>query len=539
MSLLHYYFPPVQPVKSCRIDVEICAYGTSPGAITAAVAAARHGHTVALVVNGAHLGGLTASGLGNTDIGNKQSIGGLAREFYRRVGAHYGVEEEWRFEPGVAEKTFRELLAAARIQPLMREYPRAVTKEGARLASVTFESGLVVHARQFIDASYEGDLLALAGVTHVVGREANTEFNELLNGVQVRETHQFETGVDPYVVPGDPASGLLPGIESAPLPAIGDGDDKVQAYNFRMCLTQAPDRRPFPQPAGYNPQDYELLARYLRTGWDESFKKFDRIRGGKTDTNNHGAVSTDFVGGSWAFPRASWKERETIFQRHVTWQQGLMWFLCHDPRVPAALQAQYRTWGLPADEFATTGGWPPHLYIRESRRMRSGYVVTEHDCRGFVRANDPVGLGAYAMDSHNCQRVVINGLVRNEGDVQAAGFKPYPISYRAITPRAGEAENLLVPVCVSATHIAYGSIRMEPVFMILGESAAHAAHLALRRNVPVQQVPYPELQALLFAAKQAILWPTGAPGADDSVVYEPEAPPPADEPPAAKPRTAR
>jgi hypothetical protein len=537
MSLLHYYFPPRDPGETRRVDVEICAYGTSPGAITAALQAARHGHTVALVVNGAHLGGLTTSGLGNTDIGNKQSIGGLAREFYRRIGAHYGVAEEWRFEPAVAEKAFRDLLAEARIQPLLREYPRAVTKQGPRLVSVAFESGLVVHAQQFIDASYEGDLLALAGVTHVVGRESNTEFNELLNGVQIRETHQFETGVDPYVVPGNPASGLLPGIESAPLPPIGTGDDKVQAYNFRLCLTQSPDRRPFPKPAGYDPQDYELLARYLRTGWNESFKKFDRIRGGKTDTNNHGAVSTDFVGGSWAFPRAGWKERETIFQRHVTWQQGLMWFLCNDRRVPAALQAQYLTWGLPADEFATTGGWPPHLYIRECRRMRSDYVVTEHDCRGFVRAGDSVGLGAYAMDSHNCQRVVINGLVRNEGDVQSAGFKPYPISYRAITPRQSEVENLLVPVCLSATHIAYGSIRMEPVFMILGESAAHAAHLAIRGNLAVQDVPYVQLRDRLLATGQAVQWPVDGLAGEGDVNYEPEAAPPPVEP--GSPRVVR
>ena len=525
MGLLHYHFPPAQPPQPRRVEVDLCIYGSSPGAITAAVQAVRHGHAVALVINSAHLGGLTASGLGNTDIGNKQSIGGLARDFYRRVGAHYGVEEEWRFEPSVAEAVFQGLLAEARIEPFMREYPVALEKTGSRLRAVRFESGLQVDAKHFIDASYEGDLLGLAGVSHVVGREANAEFNELLNGVQVRETHQFETGVDPYVVPGDPQSGLLPGIESTPLAAPGTGDDKVQAYNFRMCLTQAPDRRPFPKPEGYDPRDYELLARYLRTGWNEHFRKFDRIRGAKTDTNNHGAVSTDFVGGSWAFPRGSWKEREGIFQRHVTWQQGLMWFLSHDPRVPAELRAQYQTWGLPADEFAATDGWPPQLYIRESRRMRSDYVITEHDCRGFARAGDGIGLGAYAMDSHNCQRVVVNGLVRNEGDVQSSGFKPYPISYRAITPRRAEAENLLVPVCLSATHIAYGSIRMEPVFMILGESAAHAAHLALSHNLAVQDVPYAALRELLSSARQVFKWPV-VDGSDDLVEYEPEAAPP-------------
>lgn len=526
MNLLRYYFPPTQPPRPRRLEVDVCAYGSSPGAIIAAVQAVRHGYTVALVINGEHLGGMTSGGLGNTDIGNKQSIGGLARDFYRRVGAHYQVAEEWRFEPKVAGKVFRELLAAAAITPLLREYPQAVEKLGARLRSVTFESGLQVVAKQFIDASYEGDLLALAGVSHVIGREGNAEFNELLNGVQVRETHQFETAVDPYVVAGNPGSGALPGISTQPLAPTGSGDARVQAYNFRMCLTQAPDRLPFPQPAGYDPLDYELLARYLATGWNEAFRKFDRIRGGKTDTNNHGAISTDLIGGSDGFPRGTWPEREAIFQRHVTWQQGLMWFLCNDRRVPRALQEQYRTWGLPRDEFTATGGWAPQLYIREARRMRSGYVITEHDCRGFVRAEDSIGLGAYAMDSHNCQRVIVNGIVRNEGDVQSAGFKPYPISYRAITPKRHEAENLLVPVCVSATHIAYGSIRMEPVFMILGESAAHAAHLAISRNLAVQDVPYASLQELLRSTRQAVQWPPSAAATHDHVAYEPEAAPP-------------
>jgi hypothetical protein len=522
MDSFHYYFPPTKPPHTQKVSVDVCVYGSSPSGITAAVQAVRHGHSVALVVNGAFLGGLTAGGLSNTDIGNKQSIGGMARDFYRRVGGHYGVEEEWRFEPKVAKKVFREILAGARIQPLMREYPSRVEKNGARLRAVVFESGLEVSAKQFIDASYEGDIMALAGVSHVVGRESNVEFSELLNGVQLRETHQFETSVDPYLVPGDASSGLLPGIEPKPLAAIGSGDEKVQAYNFRMCLTQASDRRPFPKPIGYDPGDYELLARYLQTGWNEAFRKFDRIRGGKTDTNNHGAVSTDLIGGSWEFPRGNWQVREKIFQRHVTWQQGLMWFMCHDPRVPAALQIQHRTWGLPADEFLPTGGWPHQLYIREARRMRSEYVITEHDCRGFVQANDSIGLGAYAMDSHNCQRVVINGVVRNEGDVQSAGFKPYPISYRSITPHRQEAENLLVPVCLSATHIAYGSIRMEPVFMILGESAAHAAHLAISGSVPVQDVAYNQLKELLSAAHQVVQW--SVPATD--VAYEPEATPP-------------
>jgi hypothetical protein len=347
----------------------------------------------------------------------------------------------------------------------------------------------------------------------------------MLNGVQMRDTHQFEADVDPYIIPGNPSSGLLPGINPGPPAPAGAGDDKVQAYNFRMCLTRAADRLPFPKPDGYDPLDYELLARYLQTGWSELFRKFDPVRGGKTDTNNHGAVSTDYIGGNWDFPAASWKRREEIFQAHVRWQQGLMWFLSNDERVPARWRSAMREWGLAADEFTDTGGWPYQLYIREARRMKNGRVITEHDCLGRACADDPVGLGAYAMDSHNCQRVVVDGFVRNEGDVQVCGFKPYPISYRALTPRHAEAENLLVPVCLAASHIAYGSIRMEPVFMILGQSAALAAHLALEQGCAVQDVPYAGLRRLLDESGQVTVWSEHA-----DARYEPEAPLPETQP---------
>lgn len=526
MNELHYYFPaPSLPVVRL-VEVDVCVYGASPGAIAAAIQTKRSGRSVALVVNAARLGGLTSGGLGNTDIGNKQSIGGLAREFYRRVGHHYGVAEEWRFEPKVAELAFWKMVDEAGVMPWMREFPKAVIRDGARLKRLECESGLAIQARQFIDASYEGDLMALAGVSHRIGREGNALFGETFNGVQFHSTHQFDFAVDPYVIPGNPASGLLPGIEAEPPAPIGTGDRKVQAYNFRMCLTQAQDRIRFPKPEGYDPRDYELLARYLKTGWSELFKKFDPIRGQKTDTNNHGAVSTDFIGGSWNFPAGSWIEREEIFQAHVRWQQGLMWFLANDERVSARWRHAVGTWGLAADEFTATGGWPPQLYIREARRLETDYCITEHDCRGRVRAEDGVGLGAYAMDSHNCQRVVINGCVRNEGDVQASGFPPYPVSYRALTPRRQEAVNLLVPVCLSASHIAYGSVRMEPVFMILGQSAAFAADLALAREIAVQDVPYRDLRIRLEAAGQITAWPVEGAPQDGAVVYEPEAPPP-------------
>ncbi len=497
MSLLRYHFPGVPNPDPAGLDVDVCVYGQSAGAVTAAVQAARDGLRCALVVNSAWIGGLTSGGLGCTDFGNEAAIGGLAREFYRRVGNHYGEEEEWYFEPHAAEKVLLEMLAEAAVVPRLKQHLRRARVEDGRIVSIECESGLTVRACQYIDASYEGDLMAAAGVSWTSGREGNALYGELVNGVQIREKHQFEVPVSPYRREDDPASGLLPGINAEPPAPQGSGDHRIQAYNFRMCLTRADDRLPFPRPAGYRPDDYELLARYLRSGWDDVFHKFDRIRGGKTDTNNHGAFSTDLVGGSDRFPHASNAEREEIFQRHVAYQQGLMWFLANDPRVPDAVRGRMTAWGLAADEFRDTGGWPRQLYIRECRRLRSDYVVTERDCLGYQRADDPVGLGSYALDSHNCQRVVVNGRVLNEGDVQVSGFDPYPISFRAIVPARGECRNLSAPVCVSASHIAYGSIRMEPVFMVLGQSAAAVAALALERGLPLRDVPYPTLRRRL------------------------------------------
>jgi hypothetical protein len=357
----------------------------------------------------------------------------------------------------------------------------------------------------FIDATYEGDLLAAAGASYTVGREGNLRYEETLNGMQIREKHQFNYPVDPYRRPGVTSSGLLRGIDPAQDFVAGAGDNRIQAYNFRMCLTNVPDNRlPFEQPMGYDRDAYELLARYLQGGWNEIFAKFDPIPGGKTDTNNHGAVSTDYIGGNHAWPEAGYAQREKIFQAHVTYQQGLQWFLCHDPAVPASIRESYVQWGLPKDEFVETGGWPHALYVREARRLLGEYVITEHDCRGSRRCDDPVALGAYGMDSHNCRRIIHQGRLWNEGDLQAAGFPPYPISYRAIIPRRGECPNLLVPVCVSASHIAFGSIRMEPVFMMLGQSAATAAMIALEERCDVQDVPYSGLRERLLRDEQVL-----------------------------------
>ncbi|MFN3651930.1 MAG: FAD-dependent oxidoreductase [Armatimonadota bacterium] len=513
---LRYYEPPPRTPRKETLDVDLCVYGGTSAGVAAAVQAARDGHTVVLVAPEANLGGLSSGGLTWTDFGNKSAIGGLSREFYRRVGQKYGAEVEWTFEPKVAEQVFQEWIAEAKVPVRYRHFLKGVKKDGRRLISLTTERGLTVNARIFIDATYEGDLLARAGVRYTVGRESNATYGETLNGVQVRDKHQFEHAVSPYVVEGDPKSGLLPGIEPGPVAPAGSGDHRVQAYNFRLTLTKDPANRiPFPKPAGYDPREYVLLSRYLQRDTQFVFGKFDPLRGGKVDKNNHGAISTDYIGQNYGWPDGSYREREKIFQRHVVYQQGLMWFLANDPSVPAEVRSRMSEWGLPKDEFTRTSGWPHQLYIREARRMLGDYVMTEHDCRGKRKVDDSVGLGSYGMDSHNCQRVVIDGRVMNEGDVQVGGFSPYPVSYRAIVPKRAECENLLVPVCVSSSHIAYGSIRMEPVFMVLAQSAAVAADMALDGDGVVQNVPVPSLQERLRELGQVLEW-TGTAAANGS-----------------------
>jgi hypothetical protein len=504
------YFNPA-PLAPTTLDADLCVYGGTSGGITAAIEAARRGLDVVVLEPSRHLGGLTAGGLGMTDVGNKHVIGGLSREFYRAVGSHYRVKEEWRFEPHVAEQTFERWVADHGVRVFKGQFLDTVEMNGRRIVALTTLSGLTVRARIFIDAGYEGDLMAKAGVSHTIGRESNSTYGETANGAQIHTEHQFNSPVDPYVISGNPASGLLPGIDADSDYELGKGDRRVQAYNFRMCLTNRPDMRiPFPKPADYDARWYELLKRHLATGWNEAFRKFDEIRNGKTDTNNHGAVSTDFIGQNHAYPEADYETRERIFQAHVTWQQGLMWTLANDPEIPAAIREPMSQWGLCRDEFVDFGGWSYALYVRESRRMVSDYVMTEHDCRGDRVVNDPVGMAAYGMDSHNVRRIVIDGRVVNEGDVQVGGFLPYPISYRSLIPGKSECANLLVPYCLSASHIGFGSIRMEPVFMVLAQSCAIAATLALRTGVSVQDLPYADLRKELLAAGQILERPAEA-----------------------------
>lgn len=513
---------------------DVVVYGCTSGAVTAAIQTKKMGKTVVMVCPERHLGGLTAGGLGWTDSGNKAVIGGLSREFYHRVWQHYAKPEAWKwqkqaefgnkgqgtvaldqeartmwiFEPHVAEQVYEAWVKELKI-PVIRnawlDREKGVKKQGERIVSITMLDGKSYAGKMFLDASYEGDLMAAAGVSYHVGREAVSTYGEKWAGVQtgvLHHRHHFgavKTPISPYVVPGDPKSGVLPRISTEAPGKFGEADGKIQAYCFRMCLTKVPENRvPFAKPAGYDPKEYELLARIFEAGWRETFQKFDAIPNGKTDTNNHGPFSTDNIGRNWDYPEASYARRKAIEQEHVQYQQGWLYFIANDPRVPAEVRTEMAQWGLAKDEFKGSGNWPHQMYIREARRMTGQYVMTENELLKKRPTPESVGMGSYGMDSHNIQRYITpEGYVQNEGDIGVSTNGPYQISYGSLVPKRGQVANLLVPVCLSSSHIAYGSIRMEPVFMILGQSAATAAVMAIDKGLAVQDVSYSELKGRL------------------------------------------
>jgi hypothetical protein len=496
-----------QPQKPVQVDV--CVYGATSAGIIAAYTAKKLHQSVILVDPGKHIGGLTTGGLGFTDIGNKYAISGLGLDFYRRVGTQYGKLESWIFEPHVAKDVFMQYIRSAKIQLLQEHSLQSVKNDFGYIREIelnyTTQEGHTatkkIEAKMYIDCSYEGDLMAKANVSYIVGRESNSLYNETYNGVQLRDKHQFPDGVDPYKVPGQPESGLLWGISDAQMAAPGSADTKVQAYNFRICLTDDPANRiAITRPEGYDSTMYELLLRVLEkkpAAGLNAILKIDRMPNHKTDINNNGPFSTDMIGMNYAYPDASPETRKKIIQQHEVYVKGLLYFIGHDTRMPESMRREMLNWGYPKDEYTDNNNWSPQLYVREARRMIGAYVMTEANCLGREIVNDGIGMAAYTMDSHNCQRIVQNGMVKNEGDVQIGGFGPYPVSYRSIIPRAKECKNLLVPVCLSASHIAYGSIRMEPVFMVLAQAAATAASLAISSRADVQEVNVQQLQQLL------------------------------------------
>ncbi len=522
-------FYGIAACSAAEPERDVVVYGGTSAGVTAAVQAARMGRSVVLIEPSRHVGGLTSGGLGMTDTGSNAAIGGMAREFYQRVKKHYEADSSWRqekrssypyfhesqdalwrFEPHVAEKVLREMLAEANVSIIYGErldLKNGVQRDGVRITTIRMESGREFSGKRFVDATYEGDLMAEAGVSYHVGREANAKYGESLNGVQAKHAtkHQFTAQIDPYVKSGDPASGLLPGLHSSGPGEEGAEDKRVQAYCYRTCMTDdASNLVPWPKPEGYDPLRYELGLRYALAG-NRVWMKPDFMPNRKTDTNNNGAFSSDNIGMNYDYPDADYATRDKILKEHETYQKGFYWFFANDPRVPEPLRKEFQKFGLAKDEFTDNGHWPHQIYVREARRMISDYVHTEHDCRRTRETPESVGMGSYNMDSHNVQRYVdAEGHARNEGDIQVSPGGPYRISYRSLRPRKEECVNLLVPVCISCSHIAYGSVRMEPVFMILGQSAATAACLSLDDNLSVQEVSYEKLRSRLLADKQVL-----------------------------------
>jgi hypothetical protein len=537
-------------LRAAEYDVVI--YGGTCAAVTAAVQAKRMGHSVIVVSPDKHLGGLSSGGLGFTDTGNKAVIGGLSRKFYHRVWQIYDNDAAWKwqkkaeygdkgqgtpaidgeqrtmwiFEPHVAEQVFEDFIKENAIEVVRDEWldrARGVRKEGTRVRSITTLSGKTYAGQMFIDATYEGDLLAAAGVDFHIGREATSVYGEQWNGVQtgvLHHRHHFGVlgqAISPYWTPGDPKSGVIPLVSAEPPGVKGAGDRKPQAYCFRLCLTDhAENRVPFEKPPGYDPKRYELLGRVYAAGWNETFGKFDPIPNHKTDTNNHGPVSFDNIGANHDYPEASYERRREIAKQHEAYQKGWLYFVMTDPRVPAAVREKMETWGLPKDEFADNGHWARQLYVREARRMVGAYVMTENDLLKKRVTPNSIGMGSYGIDSHNVQRYITpEGAVQNEGDIGVPTAGPYGIAYGSLVPKAGQCENLFAPTCPSASHIAFGSIRMEPVFMILGQTAATAAAMAIENKLAVQAVPYAKLRERLLADGQVLEYakPAGKAGA--------------------------
>ena len=532
------YYRQVEPGKPRTIEYDVVVYGGTPSGVMAAIQAAREGKKVVLLSFNQHIGGMTSGGLTATDVGNKESIGGLALEFYTRI------ERISNFSPSQAESLFLKMLDETSVPILFERCLESAEMEAGRLVAITMETGETFKASIFIDATYEGDLLAAANVSYRVGREPEGAYGESLAGqwqkISWQSTYQFcGLPLNPYMVPGDPKSGLLPEISSELPGNKGEGDYKVQAYNFRMYLTDKDGKIPFAKPIGYNSGRYALLARFLNSDpqimWTLNYTTSPMTDGPVQmrtgDSNNAGSFSSDYVGGNYYWPDGTYepgsftemtpprrgmpiplhelyKLRERSFQDHVNYQQGLMYFLANDAQVPEALQSRINRFGLDPYEFQNTDFWPHQLYIREGRRMVSSYVMTQENCELRATVSDGIGLGSYGMDSHFCQRVVLERdgkkIVKNEGGFGHGCPGPYPISYRSIVPPKQECRNLLVPVCLSASHVAYGSIRMEPVFMILGQSAGTAAVMAIDEGVAVQDISYEKLKYILLKDGQII-----------------------------------
>ena len=517
---------------------DVIVYGGTSSAVSAAITISRMGKSVIMVSPDKHLGGLSSSGLGFTDTGNKTVIGGIAREFYQLIYQHYQDPESWQwqkqseygnigqgnpaidgenrtmwiFEPHAAEEVFEKMIKQSNVKVYRDEWlnrETGVIKKMGSIVSLTTLTGKKFIGKIFIDATYEGDLMASAGVKYTVGREALNNYNEQWNGVQkgvFHHGHYFKDNVDPYKIPGNPSSGLLPRISAEAPGDNGMGDKKIQAYCFRLCLTKVPENKTdLTKPDGYDSTQYELLARLSKNRWNEFFGKYDPIPNYKTDVNNHGPFSFDNIGMNWDYPDASYERRKEIIKEHILYQKGLLYFMATDRRLPEQVRKTMNEWGFAKDEFKDNGNWPYNIYVRESRRMLGEFVMTENDVLGKRQVPKSIGMGSYTMDSHNVQRYVTpEGFVQNEGDIGISPEKPYQIDMGSILPKPSDCLNLIVPVCVSSSHIAFGSIRMEPVFMILGQSAGIIACMAIDERKTIYELSYDEIKTKLATSGQIL-----------------------------------
>ena len=498
----------IQDITTIQPMYDVCVYGATSSGVVAAYTAAKMGKNVLLIATNNHIGGLSAGGLGQTDIGNKHVIKGISRDFYRRLGSVYGSLESWHFEPKEALKIFKQYIKESNVHFISNYTLHDAEKVKGEIKSIyvkadgTNKKPLRIKAKTFVDATYEGDLMAAAQVSYIVGREGNAKYNEKYNGVYLpiyraesSGYHQFPDNISPYKNPKDPNSGYVFGVQQNSLKERGSADNFTQAYNFRLTLTDSVENQiPITRPKNYDSTKYELLVRLFEAQPNlreiNDYFIWSKMPNRKTDVNNRGAFSTDYIGANHNYPEASYSDRKKIFEDHVNYTQGMLYFYATDPRVPKQLQEYVKKWGYPKDEFGYNGYFTPQMYVREARRMVGEYVMTEQNCLGNEVVPDGVAYAAYTMDSHNTQRLVVNGMVKNEGNVEIGGFSPYPISYRALLPKREEVKNLIVPVCMSASHIAYGSIRMEPVFMLLGQVAGLASVLSVDQNVPLHEVDY-------------------------------------------------
>ena len=522
-----------------RMSADVIIYGGTSAAVTTAVQVTKMGNSVIIVSPEKHLGGLSSSGLGFTDTGDKSVIGGLSREFYHRIYNYYQKSEAWQwqkreeygnkgqgtpaidgenrtmwiFEPHMAENVFEDFVSEYNIKIIRDEWlnrENGVEIKDGRIISITTLSEHTYEGKIFVDATYEGDLMAAAGVNYHVGREANSVYGEEWNGVQIgvlHHGHHFgDRNISPYVVPNDSTSGILPRISNEDPGKKGEGDKKVQAYCFRLCLTNNEKNLvPFEKPDGYDPEQYELLIRIYNSGWRETFDKFDPIPNFKTDVNNHGPFSFDNIGMNYDYPEASYKRRKEIIKEHETYQKGLLYFTATDPRIPIDVQTELNNWGLAKDEFMDNKHWPHQIYVREARRMIGEFVMTENEILGKNPVERSIGMGSYTMDSHNTQRYITQvGYAQNEGDIGIRAERPYKIELGTLLPKQEECTNLLVTVAISSSHIAFGSIRMEPVFMILGQSAGTIAGLAIEKNIGIHNLSYDTIKAKLIEDGQVL-----------------------------------